>query len=200
MKMSEVLSLDTDMAIAGMGNKDIYLCVLKKFIPNRGETVQSIRDALAVADLNKAKHLAHTLKGIAATIGAIPLSESIRKLEVALCEDTGVTQLLESVSNEMGIVTTQITAYLKAHETSPQLKAQPAELASLMVQLNMQLEDFDCAAAVTMLNIRQQVEGADIEKHFDQLDCYINAYDFENALVEIQRLSGVISVVSLIHR
>ena len=185
------LSLDTEKAIACIGDKDIYLNVLKKFVPNRGGTVQSIRDALAAADLNKALHLAHTLKGISATIGAFSLAESARKLEAALRNNIGneYSSLLDAIAEEMVIVTTQIAAYLKTHEILPELNAlQP--LASVMAQLTVQLEDFDCVAAATMVIIRQQIKGSDIEKRFNQLESYINAYDFENALAEIKRLSA----------
>jgi len=53
-----------------MGRSALYLSLLRKFPPNQREAVQQMRAALAKDDWVQAERIAHTLKGIAGTIGA----------------------------------------------------------------------------------------------------------------------------------
>jgi HPt (histidine-containing phosphotransfer) domain-containing protein len=76
--------LDTENAMARMGGEATYLTMLAKFIPSQGRAVQSINDALAVDDRAAAERLAHTLKGVAASVGAHALADAADQLEKAL--------------------------------------------------------------------------------------------------------------------
>jgi two-component system, sensor histidine kinase and response regulator len=83
---AEVLfCLNTHAALARLGgNLSLYKRLLKKFQKDDAEVVQKIRSALQTRDLVLAQRLAHTLKSVAATLGADALSETARKLEAAL--------------------------------------------------------------------------------------------------------------------
>ncbi|HEX5364847.1 MAG TPA: response regulator, partial [Gallionella sp.] len=109
--------LDTDRASAAMGGKALYLSMLAKFIPSQGQSVQSIRDALAADDRKTAERLAHSLKGIAATVGAAALAESAERLEQALrTEDSkAYPELLEIAASELRLAEASIEAYLEEH-------------------------------------------------------------------------------------
>ncbi|MDX8399425.1 MAG: response regulator, partial [Gallionellaceae bacterium] len=190
-------ALDSDKAIASMGDQEIYLAVLEKFIPNQGEVVESIQKALADADVKKAERLAHTLKGIAATIGAEALSELARQLEVSMRQDdaTQYAQQLQSIATEMDEVKREVDAYLDKHlveELSAESMPDAVELDSLIAQLIQQLRIFDSKASDTMRQIRQRAKGTAAWQCFAQLDRYINAYDYENALAEVQRINKVV--------
>jgi len=52
------------------GRKPLYLSLLRKFAAGQGEAVRDIRQALDTDDWEAAERTAHTLKGIAATLGA----------------------------------------------------------------------------------------------------------------------------------
>ena len=53
-----------------MGSGALYLSLLRKFVPGQRDTVAKIRAALDDGDPVTAERLAHTLKGVAGTIGA----------------------------------------------------------------------------------------------------------------------------------
>jgi PAS domain S-box-containing protein len=112
--------LDTDHAMVRMGGEGIYLSMLGKFIPSQGQVVESIQDALAVNDLEAAERLVHSLKGIAATIGAVSLTESVSQLEQAIkAEDVKeYPQLIEATSNKLRLVLASIENYLDEHKSS----------------------------------------------------------------------------------
>ena len=56
-----------------MGRSALYLSLLRKFPTNQGSAVREIRAALAAGDWTTAERVAHTLKGVAGTIGASTL-------------------------------------------------------------------------------------------------------------------------------
>jgi two-component system sensor histidine kinase/response regulator len=107
--------LDADSAMARMGGKKLYLSMLGKFLPSQGQAVQSIQDALANDDRTTAERLAHTLKGVAASVGAISLEESASRLEQAIrAGDAEVyPQLVEAAARELHQAGAAINSYLQ---------------------------------------------------------------------------------------
>lgn len=109
--------LDTQDAMARMGGEELYLTMLDQFIPSQGLALQSIREAIGANDPQTAERLAHTLKGVAASIGAAPLAESANQLELAIRqEDAGsYPQLIETAAGRLSQVVALIENYLKEH-------------------------------------------------------------------------------------
>ncbi|MDP1997399.1 MAG: Hpt domain-containing protein [Gallionella sp.] len=189
-------ALDPDKAIARMGEESIYLTVLGKFIPNQSQAVQSIQDALDTGDRNTAERLAHTLKGIAATIGAATLAETARHLENAIREEDAENypQLIAAVATELVQAVASVEAYLQAcaaeseAATMDRAPLDLAQLGTLLEQLTAQLKAFDADAVDTMRLINRQIKGTAAAAQFVRLDRHINDYDYEKALAEVQRL------------
>jgi PAS domain S-box-containing protein len=109
--------LDTANAMARMGGKNLYLSMLAKFIPSQGQAGQSIQDALAVNDRATAERLAHTLKGVAASVGAVALAESASQLEQAIeAEDAKeYPRLVEATESGLRQAVAAIETYLEEH-------------------------------------------------------------------------------------
>jgi CheY-like chemotaxis protein len=109
--------LDADRAMARMGGKKLYLSMLARFAPSQEQAVQSIQDALAVNDRATAERLAHTLKGVAASVGAAALAESAERLEQAIrSEDAGeYGQLTEATAGRLRQAVAAIESYLQEH-------------------------------------------------------------------------------------
>ncbi|MDQ6975897.1 MAG: response regulator [Mariprofundaceae bacterium] len=79
---SDVLILDTKQGLSHVDHdKDLYATVLKRFCNTRANTLSEIKQAIADHQLKDALRIAHTLKGIAATIGAPSLAEAALDLE-----------------------------------------------------------------------------------------------------------------------
>ena len=82
-RLATIPGLDPESGLrAANGNMDLYLRLLRKFIDN-GEAV-ALRHALAADDLATARRNAHTLKGLAATLGAFSLRDTAAAVEAAL--------------------------------------------------------------------------------------------------------------------
>ena len=85
------------------GNASLYLSLLDKFRVNQRNFAASFREALAASDRGTAERLAHTLRGIAGTLGAQTLQESARLLEncIKKGESGEVDSLLARVNNDL---------------------------------------------------------------------------------------------------
>lgn len=113
--LSETLAtFDPDVAIGRVGSKDDFLGMLGIFIPSYGQAVRLISDALDIADWELAERSAHTLKGAAATIGAIALSELAKQLESAVSarEAGQYSRLIACIDSELSAVIALIETYM----------------------------------------------------------------------------------------
>ena len=66
------------------GNARVYENLLKQFTAGAENDLGKLQQYLASAELDKARRLAHTLKGSAGTLGALPLHNSAAALEDAI--------------------------------------------------------------------------------------------------------------------
>jgi two-component system sensor histidine kinase/response regulator len=66
------------------GNRTLYTALLRKFLNNMTTTPAQVREALAGGDLVRAERAAHTLKGVAANLGANRCRDLAGELETAL--------------------------------------------------------------------------------------------------------------------
>jgi signal transduction histidine kinase/CheY-like chemotaxis protein/methyl-accepting chemotaxis protein len=85
-------------------NAGLYVTMLSKFSKSQAHAVERIEQALACADRESAERLAHTLKGLAASLGAEPLSKAVGDLEQALHTDQSaqaIAQLLEPARQQL---------------------------------------------------------------------------------------------------
>ncbi len=63
------------------GNQKLYRNLLKKFAKNQANSTEEINKALEDNDIELAKRLAHTIKGVAGNIGATHLEAAAKDLE-----------------------------------------------------------------------------------------------------------------------
>ncbi len=85
--LPEVDGLDLKAGLEVMvGNPDRYRRMLTKFANNYREHGQRMADHLRAGELPELQLMAHSLKGTAATLGAMPLSEVAAELESAVRE------------------------------------------------------------------------------------------------------------------
>jgi len=70
-----------------LGKTSSYIGLLRRFVGSQSSMESALEAALFEGNTAEARRLAHTLKGLAATIGAMPLRDAAARLERAL-EDT----------------------------------------------------------------------------------------------------------------
>ena len=67
-----------------LNNKDLYVTLLNKFITSQQDIPQQLAAALAAGDKEKLCFEAHTIKGVAANLGAEALADVARQLELTV--------------------------------------------------------------------------------------------------------------------
>ena len=67
----------------------LYLSLLARFVEAYADSVDRIAEALARGDRADAELRTHTLKGVSATLGAVPLSQASLRLETAIRNEAG---------------------------------------------------------------------------------------------------------------
>jgi two-component system sensor histidine kinase/response regulator len=127
-----------------MGNTTLYLSSLRKFCTQQAEMPAACRSALAEKDSATAKRLAHTLKGLAASIGAEALSAEAAALEHGITDQlprTKLNPLIDAIEVNLNALITAIQQHLPPLATptiAGKIKAEQAasELEKLLAESN----------------------------------------------------------------
>ena len=169
-------------------NAALYVAMLGKFVKSQEHSVQAIRQALADADTASAERLAHTLKGLSASLGAQKLHLLLADIEQAV--QTGDTQtlarLLEPASDQLqalvghlrstpGVVAEQAPASQAA--LTPE---QQREVQAVMQTMRQLLEQDDSEVQALWDSHAQNLHR--VLPQAQQLERAIQDFDFEEAL------------------
>jgi two-component system sensor histidine kinase/response regulator len=86
-ELTGIVGLDSRFGLQSVrGRMDSYLRLLAKFSENHGDDFAHIRSNLATGNRDEARRLAHSLKGVSATLGAILINKTSMALETAIKE------------------------------------------------------------------------------------------------------------------
>ena len=135
-----VLALEPALARLA-GHRTLYAQMARLFAQEQGESVRRLRAALAQGDRIEAARAAHTLKGVAATLGAEALSALSAQLERALKRNTEPDEL-QRISD---LLSDALAQAIVALERAAEELAPAADDA-------LALEDFDADAFVQCLD------------------------------------------------
>jgi two-component system sensor histidine kinase/response regulator len=183
--------LNTEKALARLGNQQaLYLRLLKMLRENQAEIRQEIRSAIQQDDIEQAHRQAHTLKGIAASIGADELSEAARQLEVALAEgqSEGLEQKVDTVIKMLDIVMETIDRILK----TPPLELPSTDKDSIATTLEGKISELvhllrkSDAEAVNCIDQLVAVTEGIMHAELKVVQKYIHSYDFDDAQAKLQ--------------
>ena len=81
-----------------MGKKPLYLAMLRKYVKGQKDCVRQLQGALHDQDRATAQRIAHTLKGVSATVGATVVADCAGVIEQALREQLSQSALEPAIS------------------------------------------------------------------------------------------------------
>jgi two-component system, sensor histidine kinase and response regulator len=109
----KIAGIDTSLGLRQVGGKcERYTSLLRKFAGRHAGSVKAIRDALSVGDASTAEREAHSLKGVASTLGATALAEQAARVETAIKTGQNVDEAIESLSRSLVAVMEAIQSTL----------------------------------------------------------------------------------------
>jgi PAS domain S-box-containing protein len=183
------------------GNKKLYMKILQQFAENNREFSRNVLKAVESKDQELSVRAAHTLKGVAGNIGATDLFTVTKDLEGMLHEnfpdlDT-VKKLLDKVNELLIPLVEAIDELRKKQEVCKKAEVSDLDLEKVkqaVVELKTRLEEYSAESSESFDNLKDLLSGHGFEMQIIELEKHINAYDFENAVEVLEKLSGIIKM------
>ena len=171
------------------GNSATYISLLRQFTDRHQGDAKRIRGALNDDDWATAERLAHTVKGLAGTLGADGLQASTRELEQALRERqprAHVDALLVKFAAAMTFLIKQVEAELPAEKSPAATVAGDAiTLALVCGKLASLLAKADFASEAFFAANRELLQAA-FKADFDNINHAMQDFDYDAAKVALE--------------
>ena len=182
------------------GEPQIYLTLLRLFAQGEADFAARFARARQEGDHDTATRHAHTLKGVAATIGALPLSAAARELEQACRRSAPDAQLdaaLGTVIEALAPVLDGLAGMPASAPASPSATAvDPGALAEGLARLRTLLQTGDTEAVELFEALRESLRGQLPADKIRRLEHSIAHYDFDKALGELQDIAETLRIDS----
>ena len=157
------------LALRQLGNNmKLYNKLLDQFQKSYASMAQDIAESVSSGDNGTAERSAHTIKGLAGSLGATTLQENAAKLEKLCREQNTGPEYEEALANfgkELDAAISGIRMYM-AESEAPAPQAAPAAantslLASQLASLAAHVEDNDARALMLFDEIKDQLTAYD---------------------------------------
>jgi signal transduction histidine kinase/CheY-like chemotaxis protein len=178
--------LDVDVALRRLlGDRNLYVSMLRRFAERHRSFERDVRAALNDADWATAERLAHTLKGLAASMGATPLATHATTLESLIRAQTAplaMSAQLQTVQRTLDATVAPILAVYEtantAHDAPDLGPIDPAAVNGVLIRLRAMLSQSD-AEAIELFHAHRSLLQIACADQFDALDAAANAFDFD---------------------
>ncbi|MBF0438244.1 MAG: Hpt domain-containing protein [Magnetococcales bacterium] len=193
--MIEIPGIDCSIGLHYLGgNKRLYLKLLYDFYCDHHEDILKIRTALAAGEPEQAHRIVHTIKGIAATIGADSLCQIARALDTLFKQggEEDPTAMIEQLENIMEPIMRELALLSESrYEVRSPRSVDPRILVSLMENLAQRLKEMDPLAEATVNELYRLLEGGPLAEHTHILMKQVANFDFEAAIKSLDELITV---------
>ena len=203
--LPDLPEFEVDTALDRMaGNVNAYRKTLKKVSISEADAVLRIREALAIDDFNTAVLIAHTLKGVSATIGASFVVPSAEKLELLFNEriEKGtklipeeLEPILKACEEKLAQMIATIHEDQKSQQTIDEIKPfDKHSVDELLKELKEQIDCFDTKAGDTFQKIIAFIDPVNLPQITSELSNTLYLYNFDNAEVILPVFEEELSV------
>jgi CheY-like chemotaxis protein len=169
------------------GNRPLYASLLRRFCEHQAQAPARIAELLAGGARHEAEIVAHTLKGVAANIGAEGVAAAAGQLEHDLRADAGAAQVQASLA-QVGLVLQPLLHQLAqgfASATSARpapAAAAPAALRADLQRLGALLEAMDGDTQELLGRLQPDLATLMPADTLATLGAHVDRYDFDEAL------------------
>jgi two-component system sensor histidine kinase/response regulator len=136
---------------------------------------------VASADWELAMRMAHTLKGVAGSIGADPLQQACHVLEAQAKEQQVERAARDLAAAEMSRVLQALVAVSDVEAGPAQTETSGADASVILAELIQQLENFDTSALATVEQHRQLLSTGPAADLFKSLEIALGEFDMLEA-------------------
>ncbi|MER2490465.1 response regulator [Catenovulum sediminis] len=180
------------------GNIQSYKKLLLKFATNNKNIGVRIENALSEKDHDSALRYAHTLKGVAATLGALELSKRAAQLEESLKNNRAQKRLyLEKCHLELDAVIGEIESNLQDDIPQSESLIDGASISfdehispwiSKLDEIKSLLQEDDTDVAECVYRLIDAIGHSPLRAHLLVVQKRVENYDFDGALAALETL------------
>jgi len=175
------------------GNLRLYRAMLRQYAEDQADTAAALRAALTAADMKTAERLAHTLKGVSATLGIKAPSEAAAVVEDRIRHGglEGIEDDLAALEQATAAVIVSIRAALAP--ASPAAAPQSSDIADvipLLGRLEELLADSDGAALDCVLEAQEVLARVLSPEELAGLTREVQNFAFDAALVQLRAIAA----------
>jgi PAS domain S-box-containing protein len=165
------------------GNQGLYLKLLHKFYAQYGDFEQQLAKAVAANDYEPATRLVHTVKGLAANIGATALKTIAAQAEEELAGNTVNNAMLEKLGDQIASLRAKIRPSIKTTEVTPAgQRFNHASARELLTKMTDMLSEYDAAVGGFLEKHSEVLSTPLLLRDFRILVKSIEDYDYERSL------------------
>ncbi|MBF0226513.1 MAG: response regulator [Desulfobacterales bacterium] len=195
--LPHLVGINTEVGLSRVGgNMKLYINLLSKFYLDNQNITANIQDALAKGDQELAVRLAHTVKGVAGTIGAQVLQSIAGEMEAALKSDIQKNHedIIGQFDSALQIVLKTLTSIhsMQADSSNKQEGSKQGDSKQMMLLLN-KLKPFmqkkkpkPCKEVMAEITVFSWPEN--INSQINEMDKLIGKYKFKEAEEIIDKL------------
>jgi PAS domain S-box-containing protein len=168
-----------------LGNKMLYLKMLRKYVAGQHNVVAEIRAALDSHDKQSAERIIHTIKGLSANIGAMSLQAKAAEIETLIRNNADskiIDEKLTLFAHSFNVLLEKMKAALPNEVSATSQNLDMSKAAEVIKQLLSLLEDDNSKAGTVIednLDLLRFVLGT---KAFTKIDNAIKQFDLDDAL------------------
>jgi two-component system sensor histidine kinase/response regulator len=190
-QLAQLPGLDVARGLAALrGKAGKYMDLLRQFVAGHADDMNLLVTLLATDDRTAARHLAHTLKGVSATLGAVQIADPARRLEEVFRTDPQIPMVGTAIEADMAIIRgelARLAAALPPAEAAIPVQADPQVLRAVLVELDTLLASSD-TAALSLLRDQSGTLQVALGSTFDQVTRQIKQFDFHSARQILHKL------------
>ena len=183
--------IDTEAGLHHCDNDiDNYLKMLARFRQNQADTVTYLKQTLNNKDSENLKRIAHTLKGIAATIGANQLTDAAKQLESEISNDNSekLDSFVDHTIQQLQQVLIELEEKLPEASQNKAPRLDDDELLSLLKDVQEKIMNYNAESADLLEKFIHTDNAKPIMKDLKQVLKLVHQYDFENARETMNKL------------
>ncbi|MDC9729729.1 MAG: response regulator [Methyloprofundus sp.] len=190
--MNAHLNIQAGLQMLG-GNQELFIRLLTRFKENFSGAVVELSGLLEAKHIEEATRLAHTIKGTSANIGTVSLHKLAAKIE-KYCHAQEIKQaqnLLPDIEDSLTKVLMEVDVFLSEHITNEEeginLKNEVSseEFNKQLQAVRDNLENYDSNSESSFSQLLSIVMVEKERQQLKKVAIAIEAYDFEQALVEL---------------
>ena len=181
--LSELPGFDVNEGLSRvLGKKSLYESMLQKFLVGQSAFRRDFLMAISHGDMNTAQRLAHTLKGVAANIGAKSLSSLAAMLEHAVAAGEAphaVQAKLDELTAALDALNLRLKPFFQVSQESHDSPGANISLDAIHRLLSL-LADHDAESVDCFHEIAEGLKH-DLPNHYVQIEHAIDIFDFDRA-------------------